>query len=120
MMSIIAIPLKDDRGLQSAVNEHFSRSPFFLIIDEPLESNKVIENSAAFKPGHEGTMELLHENSVENVLCSGIGPGALDYASELKIRVCFGRAKNAQELYEKYTRSELENVVDGSVCGPGL
>ena len=114
----MAIPLKDDKGMGSAVNEHFSRSPFFMIIDEASNGQKLIENSAAFKPGHEGTMEMLHGNGVENVLCSGIGPGALDYASELNIRVCFGRAKDAQELYEKYSRSELENVVDGSACGP--
>jgi len=115
-MAVIAIPLKDNNGMDSHVNEHFSRSPFFMIYLDSEKEHKIIENSAAFTPGHEGTIDLLKQNDVESILCSGIGPGALDYAQELKMRVCFGRAKSVGELLEMNDRGELEDVIDGSPC----
>ncbi|MBN1785850.1 MAG: NifB/NifX family molybdenum-iron cluster-binding protein [Candidatus Methanofastidiosa archaeon] len=115
-MSILAIPLKEDKGLGSLVNEHFSRSPFFIIIDDSKATESVVENKGAFKPGHEATIELLSENKVDRILCSGMGPGAMDYAKELGMKVCFGRASTAGELLQKFRDGGLEDIVDGSPC----
>jgi len=112
----IAIPLKDNNDMGSHINEHFSRSPYFMIYEESPKSHRVIENRAAFTPGHEGTIDLLKENDVKSIICSGIGPGALEYAEELGMSVCFGRAKDAAELLEMYFQKKLENVVDGTPC----
>ncbi|HOP09390.1 MAG TPA: NifB/NifX family molybdenum-iron cluster-binding protein [Candidatus Methanofastidiosa archaeon] len=115
-MTVIAIPLKDDNGMDSHINEHFSRSPYFMIIGEKGDTDMIIENKAAFAPGHEGTLDLLKDHDVDMIICSGIGPGALEYADELGMKVCFGRAKSAKELLDMHAKGDLEDVVNGSPC----
>jgi predicted Fe-Mo cluster-binding NifX family protein len=77
----------------------------------------IIKNDAANKPGHEGPLELLNGKHVTSVLCAGIGPGALDYADEVGMTVCFGRAKTVGEMITMYNERSLEDVADGSPCG---
>lgn len=116
-MVLLAVPLKNDSGLESPVNNHFSRSPYFLLYDTATGDNKVLENGAARGAGHDGPLNLLYDNGVRSVACSGIGPGAMDYAAELGITICFGRAQKAQDLVDKYMGGTLENMADGSLCG---
>ncbi len=114
---ILAVPLKDGAGLGSAINAHFSRSPFFLIYDTKTGSASVAQNSAAHASGHEGPLSQLFDLGVRAIACSGIGPGAMDYAAELGISVCFGRGETAQGLVDKYVAGTLETMADGSLCG---
>lgn len=116
-MTTVAIPVKDDKGPESSVDHHFSRAPYYALYDIEKESFTIIKNEAANKPGHEGPLELLDARDVTAVLCAGIGPGALDFAAELGMTVCFGRAQTASDMVEMYEARELENVSDGSPCG---
>lgn len=116
MMSLLAIPIKEDNDFDSNVNMHFSRSPFFFIYNTTSKSGNIVKNTAANKPGHEGPLEILNGLGVTKILCSGIGSGAIDFAKELGITVCFGRTKTVSELIERYKNGELENILDGSAC----
>lgn len=116
-MTLLAIPLKEDRGMDSLVNAHFSRSPFFLIYDTASGESSVEKNDAATAQGHEGPLNQLFDRGVRSIACSGIGPAAIDYAGELGMSVCFGRGARARELVEKYMGGALESMADGSPCG---
>ena len=116
-MTLLAVPLKDDTGLGSAINNHFSRSPFFLIYDTKSGTASVMQNDAAHSTGHAGPLSQLFDRGVRAIACPGIGPGAIDYAAELGISVCFGRGETAQDLVDKYAAGTLETMADGSPCG---
>jgi len=114
---LLAIPLKKgDMGLGSEVNQHFSRSDFFAIIDISTEEVRLERNPQAKIPGHDGTLSFLEGLGVERIACSGMGTPALLFAQELGMKVCYGRAGTAEEMLSMYKDGILENMVDGTRC----
>lgn len=78
----IAIPTED-----SYVSEHFGRCPYYAIVD--LEGNKIIKFELIENPGYKSGFipNFLKQKGVEYIICGGIGTKAINFFSELGIKV---------------------------------
>ena len=87
----IAVPTKNNKGLDGEVAEVFSRAPFFTLIDtldsEPKDID-VIDNTASLHSHGAGpiAVKLLHDNSVDLLFAPEIGIGTSTLLEEMKIR----------------------------------
>lgn len=77
----IAVPLEDDKGLDSEVSEHFGDAPFLLVCDveqEEVKEWKVLPNPGAKANLHKGmeTGRLLVDEETDIVAVVQLGEGA--------------------------------------------
>jgi predicted Fe-Mo cluster-binding NifX family protein len=87
----IAVPTKNNKGLDGEVAEVFSRAPFFSLIDmlgsEPKDID-VIDNTASLYSHGAGpiAVKLLHDNKVDLLFAPEIGMGTSTLLEEMKIQ----------------------------------
>ena len=106
----IAIPIEEDKGLDSEISEHFGRSKFFIVIDENGNVLEKIENIEEHKKKNIHPPAILKTKGVEVILASSIGYHALELSKALKIEVYLGEARTVREILEKYKKGELKKV----------
>ena len=96
------------------VFQHFGHTECFKVYeveDRQVISTDIINSDGS---GHGALAGLLTENSVDVLICGGIGGGAQSALSESGIELCAGAAGDADEAVEAYLRGELENT--GANC----
>ena len=100
----IAVPSKDDKGLESEVEEHFGRARYYTIVEVDrgrVVNVEILENPfLRHEPGD--IPRLLKEHGVEAVLAGNIGARARRYFKDCGIEViagCSGKVENAVKTY---------------------
>lgn len=91
------------------VFEHFGHTEYFKVYD--VENGSVI-NSAVLKTdglGHGALAGFLESNSVDVLICGGIGSGAEAALMEQGIGICSGASGDADEAVDKFLKGELES-----------
>ncbi len=86
---------------------HFGRTPEFKVYE--VEDNSVV-NSCVISTegsGHSALAAVLVENSVDVLICGGIGPGAVNALENAGIQVVSGRDGNTDELVNMYLNGQL-------------
>ena len=74
----IAIPVEENKGLESPVHGHFGSAPMFLLIDSETMGVEVLNNSdQEHVHGMCNPLKTLGARKVDAVIVSGIGTGAL-------------------------------------------
>ncbi len=106
----IAIPINEEKGLESEISEHFGRSKFFLVIDENGNILEKIENIEEHKKKNIHPPAILKAKGVEVILANSIGYHALELSKALKMEVYLGEARTVREILEKYKKGELKKV----------
>lgn len=98
----IAIP--HDNG---NVFQHFGHTEEFKIYT--VEDGAVVSSEilSAAGSGHEALAGVLRDNSIDALVCGGIGGGAMSALEEAGIEVCAGAEGVADEIVEAYLRGEL-------------
>ena len=97
-MKKIAIPTNDGK-----LWAHFGKAPQVTFVT--IDNNKVIAKEVKDSPAHgHGVMaEFLAENGVEEVVCGGLGAGAIQTLSEKNISIHAGApAIDIDELMKTY------------------
>ena len=96
------------------VFQHFGRTEFFKVYE--VEDNKVIfsEVIGSNGVGHGALAGLLSEQSVDVLICGGIGGGAQAALAEAGVELCAGAEGDADQAVEAYLKGEL--VSTGANC----
>lgn len=96
------------------VFQHFGRTEFFKVYE--VEDNKVISSEIVNSNGigHGALAGLLDEQSIQVLICGGIGGGAQAALASVGIEVCSGAQGNTDEVVEAYLKGELESA--GTTC----
>ena len=96
------------------VFQHFGRTEFFKVYE--VEDNKVISSEVigANGVGHGALAGLLSEQSVDVLICGGIGGGAQAALAEAGVELCAGAEGDADQAVEAYLKGEL--VSTGANC----
>ena len=94
--------------------QHFGKTEFFKVYD--VEDNKVIfsEVIGSNGVGHGALAGLLAGQSVDVLICGGIGGGAQAALEEAGVELCAGAQGNADQAVEAYLKGEL--VSTGANC----
>ena len=94
--------------------QHFGRTEFFKVYeveDDKVVSNEVIGSNGV---GHGALAGLLAEQSVDVLICGGIGGGAQAALAEAGVELCSGAEGDADQAVEAYLKGEL--VSTGANC----
>ena len=96
------------------VFQHFGRTEFFKVYE--VEDNKVISSEVIGSNGvgHGALAGLLSEQSVDVLICGGIGGGAQAALAEAEVELCAGAEGDADQAVEAYLKGEL--VSTGANC----
>ena len=96
------------------VFQHFGRTEFFKVYN--VEDNKVVSSEVIGSNGvgHGALAGLLAEQSVDVLICGGIGGGAQAALTEAGVELCAGAQGDADQAVEAYLKGEL--VSTGANC----
>ena len=96
------------------VFQHFGRTESFKVYE--VEDNKIISSEVIGSNGvgHGALAGLLSEQSVNVLICGGIGGGAQAALAEAGVELCAGAEGDADQAVEAYLKGEL--VSTGANC----
>lgn len=106
------------------VFQHFGKTENFKVYE--VEDNKVISSEVIGSngAGHGALAGLLSGQSIDVLICGGIGGGAQAALQEAGIELCAGATGDVDEAVEKYLNGELVNAGvtcdhhgEGHTCG---
>ena len=96
------------------VFQHFGRTQFFKVYDVEdgqVTSGEIIGSNGT---GHGALANLLADQSVDVLICGGIGGGAQAALAQAGVELCAGASGNADQAVEQYLKGEL--VSTGANC----
>ncbi len=112
----IAVPVLDTRELDAQVSEHFGRAPAFMIVDLNTKEKKVVPNDGEHFGGTRVAPEILADEGVEVVLCSGLGPRAINMFEQFGIEVYVGASGTVKDAIEAFQSGLLHKASDSDAC----
>ena len=94
--------------------QHFGRTASFKVYE--VEDNKVVSSEVIGSNGvgHGALAGLLSDQSVDVLICGGIGGGAQAALAEAGVELCAGAAGDADQAVEAYLKGEL--ISTGANC----
>jgi predicted Fe-Mo cluster-binding NifX family protein len=110
-MTRIAIPIASDEGLSSKVNEHFSMSDYYAILDVKsgrITTVKVISNPLS---GQKNAAELLVRNKVNLVLAGRIGSCAIKILLDGGARLFSDAEGTVEGALKDYKDGKLREIL---------
>ena len=94
--------------------QHFGKTEFFKVYEtenNQVDSSEVISSNGT---GHGALAGLLADQSVDVLICGGIGGGAQAALAEAGVELCSGAQGDADQAVEAYLKGEL--VSTGANC----
>ena len=94
--------------------QHFGRTEFFKVYqveDRKVISSEVIGSNGT---GHGALAGLLAGQSVDVLICGGIGGGAQEALAQAGVELCAGASGSADQAVERYLKGEL--ISSGANC----
>ncbi|MFG1691384.1 NifB/NifX family molybdenum-iron cluster-binding protein [Gemmatimonadota bacterium] len=116
----ICIPTLDDSGMQAIPSDHFGSAPFFTLVDTGTEEVEIIKNGDEHHVhGRCRPILSLPVESVDAIVCRGLGKRALLRLNDAGIPVLITGAPNVSEILAAYRKSELVTLTAEQACGGG-
>lgn len=113
----IALPTRENKGMDSPVYGHFGSAPYFVILDTRGNSIEVVANgNRDHRHGQCHPLAALGGKSVDAVVAGGIGPGALSGLRAAGIRVFRGIEGTVQENLTLLQTGKLPEFAADHVC----
>jgi len=112
----IAIPVLNDQGVESKTADHFGRSPYFTIINTETNQVKTIPNNSEHTGGTGKPPELLKKQDVDTIVCSNLGPKAIQLCEKKDIEVYVGAKENVKKTIEAWKQNKLNQATNQNAC----
>ncbi len=106
----MAVPVLEDKGLESPVAEHFGHAPFFAVAELSegrIEKLEILENPYAAEHGPGQVPRWLAEMGVEVLVVRGIGWRAMQFFEGYGIRVYRGATGTLGQVLEALAGGRL-------------
>ncbi len=90
--------------------QHFGKTEFFKVYE--VENNQVVSSEVISSngAGHGALAELLSNQSVDVLICGGIGGGAQAALEDAGVALCSGIQGDVDQAVEAYLKGELESA----------
>jgi len=112
----VCIPTTGIKGLDEEVSDHFGRAPTFTIVDIETGEVKVVENRSEHMGGFGKPPEHLASENVQAMLCSGMGPRAIDMFAQYGIRVFMGARGTVRDTLALWKSGSMVSASDEVAC----
>ena len=102
----VAIPSKDDRGMESEVEEHFGRARYYTIVDtDGMSAEPVPVPFEEHGPGD--IPEFLKSHGAEVIIAYGMGGRAIQFFDQMGIEVITGARGRIGDVVRAYMEARL-------------
>lgn len=116
----LCIPTLDDRGLDARPSEHFGSAPFFTLVNSETEEVVVISNGDRHHAhGRCDPLEHLTGQSVDLLVCQGLGRRALTLLSERGIPVFITWKPTVSAILTAHREGRLSRMTNEEACHGG-
>ncbi len=105
-----------DKGMDESVGGHFGKSPGYVIFDTETKSVDTIKNSSEHLGGVGLPPELLAKHGVNVVVCSALGPKAVDMLTSFNIKVYVGATGSVKSAIDAWQKGKLESANADNAC----
>ena len=112
----VGIPTMGNSGLEEAVGSHFGRVPTYTIVDTETDEVNVIPNTSEHMGGTGLPPELMAGAGVQVMLCSGLGPRAIEMFEQHGIEVYVGAIGTVSDTINLWKAGELQVATDKNAC----
>ena len=112
----VCFPTEGNAGLEEDIGEHFGRVPTYTIVDNETEEVEVILNDSTHKGGKGLPADLLAEEGVDVMVCSGLGRKAIRLFEEHGIEVCIGAGGTVEEALKEWRKDQLKGASETDAC----
>ena len=109
----------EGKTLDSAVNQTFGRTQYFIVVDSDTMDFQVIDNSAASAQGGAGikAAQAIVDSGADIVIAMHCGQNAADVLKSANISIMRAVPGSISELIQKYKNGELVELTE---IHPGL
>ncbi|NPV50696.1 MAG: NifB/NifX family molybdenum-iron cluster-binding protein [Candidatus Methanofastidiosum sp.] len=107
----IAIPTDSKGGLSDIVFNHFGMAPTYTvieIIENRIGNVKIIDNTSDHFGGSESPVDLLLKENVGIVICSNLGPRAMEVLKCQGFDMFFTKREKVQDVVDNFIKGQLE------------
>jgi len=112
----VCVPTMGNNGLGEYVSEHFGRAPTFTIVDLSTNEVKVVPNTSEHMGGMGKPPELIAGAQVDVMLCSGLGPRAIQMFEQQGVEVFVGARGTVKEAIKAWKEGRLQEATDANAC----
>ena len=110
----IGVAVESNNGLEAEISGHFGRCPYYAILEvqegKVKEPVKVIANPYFSSHGEPGQVpSFLKEQGIEVIIAGGMGPRAVQFFSQLAIKVVTGVSGKVKEAVDSFLKGELKS-----------
>ena len=112
----VCVPTMGNNGLKEYVSEHFGRAPTFTIVDLSTNEVKIIPNTSEHMGGIGKPPELIAGAQVDVMLCSGLGPRAIQMFEQQGVEVFVGARGTVKEAIKAWKEGRLQEATDANAC----
>jgi len=114
----ICFPVHNDKGMDSAVYNHFGSAPAFVVIDTQSDTVSSINNRDQHHAhGACNPLKALDGHRVDAVVVGGIGAGALSRLNQAGISVHRSQAETVRENVALFAAKQLPELTLQGCCG---
>lgn len=98
------------------VGAHFGKVPAYAIVDTESGDLRFVDNTSEHLGGVGMPPELLAKEGVQVVLCSGLGPKAVDMLASLGMKVHVGAQGTVKDTLEAWKAGKLPRADHDNAC----
>jgi len=110
------LPVLGEKGMDEMIGGHFGKSPSYAIFDSRTNMVTTISNTSEHMGGTGLPPELLAKNGVKVVVCSALGPKAVDMLSSLGIDVYVGANGTVKDAIDAWQMGKLAPANANNAC----
>ena len=115
-MKKYAIPIDNIQGLNSQVAQHFGRATGYVLVYDNKELIITIKNESEHMGGFGKPPDVLINNKIDFLLCSGLGPRAIKRFEDVGIEVYVGASGTVSNTIDLFHEGLLQMATDENAC----
>lgn len=112
----VCIPTMEKGGLNDMVAQHFGRAPTFTVVDVKSNIVEVIPNSGEHMGGVGHPPEFIADAGTHIMICSGLGPKAVNMFEQFGIDVFVGASGTVHDAIAAWQGGLLNEATDENAC----
>lgn len=102
--------------MKESVGEHFGRVPTYTIVDSETDNVDVIPNNSSHMGGSGLPADLLAQEGVDVMVCSGLGRKAIRLFQDHGIDVYVGAGGSVREALAEWREDQLLAASESDAC----
>lgn len=112
----LCIPSMGQNGITDTVGQHFGKVPYYTLYNTESKEVSVISNTSEHNGGTGLPPEIMAKESVDIMLCGGLGRKAVQMFDQYGIDVFIGATGTIQDAINAWEGNSLSKATHNNSC----